>query len=149
MLTMLSGMREEIKPPEASPLTVLGEFMGNYINNSLVVNDEADARSNMPAMPTMEPKGELVVRYEPDTKHLYVSAKHYKEYCVKFQINYKDSLRELGKLGVFKEAVNKRMAKGLKVVLPPVRALLFDASGSDYLQIGALEDEDRDGDVQD
>lgn len=50
---------------------------------------------------------------------------------------------------MFKEAVNKRMAKGLKVVLPPVRALLFDASGSDYLQIGALEDEDRDGDVQD
>jgi hypothetical protein len=149
MIKMLGEMREEIKPPESSPITVLGEFLGNYMNNALVVNDEVDARSNMPAMPTMEPKGELVVRYEPDTKHLYVSAKHYREYCVKFQIGYKDSLRELEKIGVFKESINKRMAKGLKVVAPAVRALKFDTSSSDYLQIGAPEDEDRDGDVQD
>jgi len=149
MIKMLGEMREEIKPPESSPITVLGEFLGNYMNNALVVNDEVDARSNMPVMPTMEPKGELVVRYEPDTKHLYVSAKHYREYCVKFQIGYKDSLRELEKIGVFKESINKRMAKGLKVVAPAVRALKFDTSSSDYLQIGAPEDEDRDGDVQD
>lgn len=149
MIKMLGDMREEIKPPESSPITVLGEFLGNYMSNALVVNDEVDARSNMPAMPTMEPKGELVVRYEPDTKHLYVSAKHYKEYCVKFQIGYRDSLRELEKIGVFKESINKRMAKGLKVVAPAVRALKFDTSSSEYLQIGAPEDEDRDGDVQD
>lgn len=149
MIKMLGEMREEIKPPESSPITVLGEFLSNYINNSLVVNDEVDSRSNMPAMPTSEPKGELVVRYEPDTKRLYVSAKHYKEYCVKFQIGYKDSLRELEKINVFKGASLKRMGKGLKIVSPPVRALMFDASSSEYLQIGAPADEDRDGDVQD
>jgi hypothetical protein len=80
---------------------------------------------------------------------LYVSAKHYKEYCVKFQIGYRDSLRELEKINVFKGASLKRMGKGLKVVSPPVRALKFDTSGSEYLQIGAPADEDRDGDVQD
>jgi len=94
-------------------------------------------------MPTMEPKGELFIRYEPDTKLLWIAAKPFKDFCVERQINYKDLLKELKEVNVFKEAVNKRMAKGMKVVSPAVRALMFDASQADFIHI-ETPDENRD-----
>lgn len=113
------------------------------MNHALVVNGDNDARSNMIPMPTMEPKGELLIRYEPDTKLLWIAAKSFKDFCVVRQINYKDLLKELKEANVFKEAVNKRMAKGMKVVSPAVRALMFDASRSDFIHIDT-PDENRD-----
>jgi uncharacterized protein (UPF0305 family) len=140
---MLGEMREDIKPPVSNPASILGEFINGNMNHALVVNGENDARSNMIPMPTMEPRGELFIRYEPDTKLLWVAAKSFKDFCVQRQINYKDVLRELKEANVFKEAVNKRMAKGMKVVSPAVRALMFDASQADFIHIDT-PNEDRD-----
>lgn len=144
---MLGEMRNEVKPPQSTPVTALGEFINTHINNALVVNGHADARTKMDALPTIEPRGELLIRYEPDTKHLFVSAKAFKEFCVRQQINYKGIIRDLEKINVFKEAMNKRMSKGMKVVSPAVRVLRFDASQNEFLQVHA--DEDRDSIVQD
>ena len=143
LVKMLSEMREDIKPPVSNPASILGEFINGNMNHALVVNGENDARSNMIPMPTMEPRGELFIRYEPDTKLLWVAAKSFKDFCVQRQINYKDVLRELKEANVFKEAVNKRMAKGMKVVSPAVRALMFDASQADFIHIDT-PNEDRD-----
>jgi len=140
---MLGEMREDIKPPISNPASTLGEFINGHMNHALVVNGDNDARSNMIPMPTMEPKGELLIRYEPDTKLLWIAAKSFKDFCVQRQINYKDLLKELKEANVFKEAVNKRMAKGMKVVSPAVRALMFDASRSDFIHIDT-PDENRD-----
>lgn len=146
---MLGEMRTEIKPPQDNPVTVLGEFINSHINNALVVNDEVDNRSGMTALPMMEPRGELLIRYEPDTKLLFVSAKGFKDFCVRQQINYRMTLHELTKANVFKEAMNKRMSKGMKVSSPAVRVLKFDAAVSEALQLDPLvvEDEDRVSDV--
>lgn len=149
---MLEEMRHEVKPPQATPLTTLGEFIDANINNILVVNGEVDLRSNLSHLPIAEPKGSaLLIRYEPDTKHLYVSAKPFKDFCVRQQINYRTTLNDLAKLNVFIEAVNKRMSKGMKIVSPAVRVLKFDASNSEFLQIDTLvpQNEDRDGVVSD
>jgi hypothetical protein len=143
LVKMLGEMREDIKPPVSNPAATLGEFINGNMNHALVVNGENDARSNMIPMPTMEPRGELFIRYEPDTKLLWIAAKSFKDFCVERQINYKDVLRELKEVNVFKEAVNKRMAKGMKVVSPAVRALMFDASQADFIHIDT-PDEDRD-----
>jgi hypothetical protein len=147
---MLSEMRHEVKPPNSTPLTILGEFLNSYINNALVVNGEVDARTSLSAMPLAEPRGELLIRYEPDNKALYVAAKPFKDFCVKQQINYKNTLKELTTMGIFKEGTNKRMSKGMKLVSPPVRVLHFDASSSEYLQLDTLvqQNDNRDGDVQ-
>ena len=101
-------------------------------------------------MPLAEPRGELLIRYEPDNKALYVAAKPFKDFCVKQQINYKNTLKELTTMGIFKEGTNKRMSKGMKLVSPPVRVLHFDASSSEYLQLDTLvqQNDNRDGDVQ-
>lgn len=147
---MLSEMRHEVRPPNSTPLTILGEFLNSYINNALVVNGEVDARTSLSAMPLAEPRGELLIRYEPDNKALYVAAKPFKDFCVKQQINYKNTLKELTTMGIFKEGTNKRMSKGMKLVSPPVRVLHFDASSSEYLQLDTLvqQNDNRDGDVQ-
>jgi hypothetical protein len=138
LIGMLGEMREDIKPPQSNPTLILGEFINSHMNNALVVNGEVDARSNLEAMPLLEPRGELLVRYEPDTKHLYIAAKQFKDFCVEQQINYKEALKELKDTNVFVEAMNKRMAKGMKVVSPAVRVLKFDASSSEFIQMDAI-----------
>jgi len=148
---MLGNMRSDIQAPTSSPTTILGEFVNAHINNALVVNGEVDARSNLQSMPMLEPRGELLIRYEPDTKHLFIAAKQFKDFCVGQQINYKATLKELGELNVYMEGVNKRMSKGMKVVSPAVRVLKFDASVSEFLHIDALvpPNENRDSNVSD
>ena len=143
---MLSEMRHDVKPPQSTPILTLGEFLTSHANNTLVVNGEVDARSNLSALPLQEPRFELLVRYEPDTQHVYVAAKQFKDFCVKQQVNYKSLLKQLGDLEVFSEACNKRMSKGMKIVSPPIRTLKFDASKSEFLRIDVILgiDEDRD-----
>jgi hypothetical protein len=146
---MLGDMRHEVKPPESTPITVLGEFINAHINNALVVNGASDARSILQPLPMLEPKGELLIRYEPDTKELYIAAKQFKDFCVRQQINYKSTLKSLTTLKVFVEGTNKRMSKGMKVVSPAVRVLRFDASVSEFLQIDSsvAANEDRNSDL--
>jgi hypothetical protein len=148
---MLSEMRNDVKPPNSTPVAALGEFINSHIFNTLVVNGEVDARSQLISMPLLEPRNELLIRYEPDTKHLYIAAKQFKDFCVKQQIGYKELLKKLTDIQVFVEATNKRMSKGMKVVSPAVRVLKFDASNSEFLQVEAIlgTNENRDGDVQD
>jgi len=144
---MLGEMRNEVKAPQQdSPTAALGDFINAHIGNILVVNGEADARTSMVAMPLMEPKNELLIRYEPDTKELYIAAKQFKDFCVRQQLNYKTTIKKLEGVKVYKESMNKRMAKGMKIVSPPIRALKFDASASDFLHIDVLlqQNEDRD-----
>jgi hypothetical protein len=146
---MLAEMRHEIKPAQDSPATSLGEFINSHINNALVVNGEVDARSNLGALPLLEPRGELLIRYEPDTKHLYVAAKQFKDFCVKQQINYRNMLKQLAEHKIYIETTNKRMSKGMKVVAPAVRALMFDAANSEFLRMDDMlpANENRDSSV--
>ena len=150
LVKMLGEMREDVKPPVDTPLTVLGDFLNGHINNAVVVNGGVDARNNMVPMPLLEPRGELLIRYEPDTKGLWVAAKSFKDYCVTQQINYKDLLKELSTIGVFKEAVNKRMSKGMKLATPAVRTLHFNTASADGLALDVLvPNEDRDSQLSD
>ena len=149
LVHMLNDMREEIKPPTLNPLMVVGDFVNTFIQEALVVNGKEDKRTNMSANPTLVPKGKLNIRYEPDTKYLFITVNSFKEYCAKQQINYKDTLKQLKELNVYTETVNKRMGKGTQLDSPAVRALIFDASNSEYLRMDTLTgNEDRDSNVQ-
>jgi hypothetical protein len=148
LLGMLADMRDEVTPPASNPTIMLGDFINSHMNNALVVNGVVDARTNMHAMPLSEPKGELLMRFEPDTGDLFIAAKAFKDYCVKFQIHYRDAIKQLTGEGVFIEAVNKRMSKGMKMVSPAVRALHFNTKNFDNLvPTEVTADEDRDGHV--
>jgi hypothetical protein len=149
LVNMLNEMREEIKPPTLNPLMIIGDFVNTNIQEALVVNGKEDKRTNMSANPTLIPKGKLNIRYEPDNKLLFITVNSFKEYCAKQQVNYKDTLKQLKDLNVYTETVNKRMGKGTQLDSPAVRALIFDASNSEYLRMDTLENyEDRDSNVQ-
>jgi hypothetical protein len=151
MIGMLGEMREDVKPPEVSPVAILGDFINTYLGNALVVNGDVDARNSLAPLPTQEPRGELLIRFEPDTKDLYITAKSFKNHCVKRQTNYKDTIAQLEKLGVYIESLNKRMGKGMKIVSPAVRALRFNTANFEIIQVDQHlpkpEDEDRVSDV--
>ena len=141
--------RQEVKIEHTNSSSIIGEFMNTYMQNVLVVNGEIDSRTNLSALPLLEPRGELLIRYEPDTKQAYVAATQFKNYCVKAQVHYRSLLEKLTAEGVYIGAVNKRMSKGMKVNSPAVRALHFDASAAEYLQINVPQDENRNPDVHD
>lgn len=142
LIKMLSEMREDVKPPVDTPLTVLGDYINSKTMHTLVVNGEVDARSGLTSSPLQEPRNDLLIRYEPDTKHLFIAAAPFKNFCVSIQVNHKDLLVKLKEMKVYKDTVNKRMAKGMKIVSPPVRVLWFDASVSEFLQIEPHENRD-------
>jgi hypothetical protein len=151
MIDMLQGVREEIKPPVTNNVALIGDFINDHISNVVVVNGTADARTNLVALPTVEPRGELFIRYEPDTKRMYFAVKPFREYCIKRQINYKGILEAFKKTGVFVGATNKRLSKGMKIQAPAVRTLEFDTDHSDFLDVGnafGVDDGDRDSSVQ-
>ena len=135
---MILGLREEVKPPVNDVMAVVGDYINRHMQNIVVVNENVDRRTNMPSLPSLEPKGELLIRYEPDTKKMFMAAKPFKNDCVKFQVNYKDTLQQLEKKGIFTGTINKRLSKGMKVVAPGVHCLVFDCSNSDFLNMDDL-----------
>lgn len=132
---MLASLREEVTAPVTDVASILGDYINRNMQSILVVNDKVDARSNMQALPVLEPRGELTIRYEPDTKRMYLAAKAFKNDCVKYQVNYKDTLAKLEANGVFIGAQNKRLSKGMKVASPAVHCLMFDCSNSEFLDM--------------
>jgi hypothetical protein len=134
-MVMLPELREEVSAPVDNTVAVIGDFINRGVQHTLVVNDKIDARSNMPSVPIMEPRGKLYIRYEPDTKLMYISAKEFKEDCVKYRTNYKQTLKELTKKGILIDTTNKRMSKGMKINSPPTRALVLDCTNSEFFDV--------------
>lgn len=127
-------MRQEIKPPASSYASVVGEYWNEQRQNTLVINDEVDKRTGVELLPILEPRGELIIRMEPDTQKLFIIAKKFREYCSKQQITLKEILNALAAEGVYVGTVKKRMAKGTKLSsTPPVDAYVFDCSRGDFL----------------
>jgi Domain of unknown function (DUF927) len=132
---MILSLRVDIKPPTSDVMSVVGDYINRHMQNILVVNDAVDRRTHMPMLPTLEPRGELLIRYEPDTKKMFLAAKAFKADCVKFQINYKDTLQQLEKKGIYLGTMNKRLSKGMKIVSPGVHTLIFDCSNTEFISM--------------
>jgi hypothetical protein len=133
MVKELSQMRQEIKPPATNHASVIGEFLNEHRGCILVVNDAADNRTGLHQLPIVEPKYELLVRIEPDTKKLFISAKHLRKFCTDNRITLKDVLKDLSSEGVYEKIAKKRMAKGTSIEGLPTDAFMFDCSKGDFI----------------
>jgi hypothetical protein len=147
----LGSMREELAPPTTESTNILGDFINSHINNVVVVNGKADARTNLDAAPIMEPKGELHIRYEPDTKRMYITVAAIRKHCAERQIGYKDWLKQMADKNILVGVTNKRMSKGMKVISPAVRVVELDTSKDEYLKMDDYmpANEDRDSQLHD
>lgn len=109
-----------------SSSSVIGDFINLNTQNILVVNAKKDLQSGMQSMPKQEPKGELRVRFEPDTNRVFLIAKAFMEYCTLKQLPYRDLLAEMKKDGLLLNSAPKRMSAGMKLSGPPVYAMELD-----------------------
>jgi hypothetical protein len=124
----LSTMRIEVRADGMTPLSRIGMFLNEKNSNMLIIKSTADKRSGLFEAPIREPRGELMTRYEPDTKLLFISTKALREWCSDNQISYKMICADLQKAKVIKGIVKKSMSKGSDMNTPSVFALMFDCT---------------------
>jgi hypothetical protein len=135
---MLLNLRNTMTPPPEGDQQILGEFLNNRLGNILVVNDGVDRRSKMKEAPVLEPLRELMVRYEPDTNKVYITASSFREFCASRNIGYRSTINAMKTKGLYLNAENKRMTKGMRVNSLPVQALLFDATHPEFTDIESI-----------
>jgi hypothetical protein len=132
---MIRDIREDSTAPRDDPSSVVGDFINRHIRNTLVVDGEADARTKLLPAPIQEPYGELIIRYEPDTKKMYIVAKAFKDDCVERQINYKDTMKVLQTKGIYQGSTTRRMTSGTKIKGTPVHVMQFDCSAPEFINV--------------
>ena len=132
VMKMLMKLRGEVALPEDTDLGVLGDFINNNMNHMLIVDDGVDGRSNMRQAPVLEPRNELRIRFEPDTKMVFVSVRAFKNYCSLRNMNSKSVTDHLSSRGLLIKTANKRMAKGMRLSTPPIPALWLDGNHPDF-----------------
>ena len=129
----LSTLRVEVRSDGTGPLNRVGMFLNEHTNNMLIINSFVDRRSGLIEAPVREPRGELMIRFEPDTKLLFITAKSLRDWCSDNQISYKMLCEELRKLKVMKSLVKKSMSKGSDINTPSVVALMLDTTSASEL----------------
>lgn len=129
---MVLSLRKTTTPPLDDTQQVLGHFILQNIDSILVVNDGADRRSKLKELPLLEPRRELMMRFEPDTKRVFITVSAFRKYCADRSIGYREAIAKMKKVGLYKNTVQKRMTKGMKINMIPVSALEFDGSHSDF-----------------
>lgn len=125
----LGSTIETLKQDAKDPNAVLGEFINAHMHNLLVI--EGIQRKGLQNAPLREPKGELLMRYEPDTKTLFIAATVFRDWCSERQIPYKNLCDRLKHNGLLKSRGAKRLSAGMAVSSPPVHALEFNSEGTD------------------
>lgn len=100
----------------------LAAYINQNINNVLIIDDSDTAYK---PIALREPRGELLIRYEPNTKTIYLAAPPFKAWCVKKQVGYNALVNSLTASGLDVRIDKKRMAKGTLLSTPPANALVI------------------------
>jgi hypothetical protein len=151
---MIREVRNDNEAPMDDASNTIGDYINRHLRNVLVINGEADQRTQLTPAPLQEPYGELIIRFEPDTKRMYIAAKHFRDDCVKRQVNAKDTLKQLQARSIYLGSTTRRMTTGTKIKGTPVHVMMFDCSTpefismDDYIKAGA-DDADRGSGVPD
>ena len=93
---------------------VLGAFLSAHVNDMLVIKD-TPTKGNLFEAPSREPKGKLLVRFEPDTNKLFVNAAKFREFCAHKQVSYDSVITFLQRLHHKPTIIRKRMGKGTSI----------------------------------
>lgn len=116
-LQVVGQIRSDIIAPAADNTLAAQETLTTYINenlnNALVING-----ARIPGIvnaPTQAPRGPLRIRYEPDTRELWIPAAALKDYFVSRQVDFQQAIKELAERHILKNggaAMTKRIGSG-------------------------------------
>ena len=118
-------LRDELKTTATTASSTVSSFINKNIRNILIVNKRSGS-SGIPEVPRVEPQGELIIRYEPDTDALFINKREFTKWCSSNFIN----AREIGTLfsqetGGVVNVTKKRMGAGWRTDLGAVDVLEF------------------------
>lgn len=71
----------------------VGLFLQRRYHEVLIINGRIDKRTGLEHGPIKEPRNALSVRYEPDTKMLFISVSAYRNECNKSSMNMEETLK--------------------------------------------------------
>jgi hypothetical protein len=134
----LQEMRYATKAPVSNAIAIIGDYIYRHINNVLVVDDLVDNRTHLPKAPLVEPRGELLIRFEPDTKRMYIAVNAFRRDCVTYQTDYTETTKELKEKGILMDTVNKRLSKGMSMVSSGVRCLVLNCDNSEFFDVSSM-----------
>lgn len=139
LIAYLSNTIRNIKHDVVAPVLdsgstvfeALAAYINLNINNALVISSP---KNGVPSAGTILPKGALRMRYEPDTKELWIPVVDFRTFLVDRQIDVRHAVRELATRGVLKASdgmvsgTTKRLAAGTAMATPPMRCYCFDGN---------------------
>ena len=91
----------------------LAAFINENVNNALVI--DAAVKGGMPPAAIKQPHGPLRMRYEPNTKELFITAADYRKFFTMRQVDVRESTKLLSAAGIMKNnglAEVKRIGAG-------------------------------------
>lgn len=125
---LVQDMRHGAKAPVDDVKQIVADFLYRHMQNILVIDGGADRRSGREIFPKREPKGDLTIRIEPDTKRMYILASAFKDYCVRYQISYTETVSKLETQKAIFHKAGVRLSKGTNIPGGNIHCLWFDIS---------------------
>ena len=89
---------------------------------------------------------------------MFLTVKHFRNDCNEFQIDYRDTIKELQKKGIYKDACTKRLGKGMRGVAGfGTHCVVLDCSNPEFFDVAEVikaakesaGDADRESEVPD
>jgi len=99
-------------------------YMSENYNNLLMIRNEP-AEGDTMVIPIVEPRGELLIRCEPDTRRIFIASGAFKKWCAKNQVNFSSITSSLAAQGIRTEVIKKRMSKGTAISMPPMATIMI------------------------
>lgn len=106
----------------------LGTFLLEHIDHQLIINKAPPAIEGMLSCPINVPRGQLIIRREPDAGRVYIVASIIKKWCATKQINYGNMVTDLEASGLMVGLTKVKMSEGTPQDSPAVLALVLDAT---------------------
>lgn len=114
---------EHMRESSTGSVENIAMFVNENINNMLIVKSAASV-GTISEVPIRVPnRGQLTLRYEPDTKTLYIVQREFNKWCAENQINSREMRTNFkAETGADMLVVKKRMGKGWDADFGPVSA---------------------------
>lgn len=109
----LTALKGQAEAQAMSLHDMLGGFLSHHINDLLIIN--GNPNNGLFEAPIREPRGKLLLRYEPDTRELCVNAAKFREYCAERQMPYAGVLASFEREKMFGGATRRRLGKGTHI----------------------------------
>lgn len=125
LVDKVRDLRDELKTTSTTASSTVSAFVNKNIRNILIVNKRSGT-NGIPEVPRVEPQGELIIRYEPDSDTLFINKREFTKWCATNFIN----AREIGSMfkqetGGVVNVTKKRMGAGWRTDLGAVDVLEF------------------------